>query len=234
MKIRLFAILFLFASTYLQAQKQDFKHFEVTVSVNFWTPLALHFKASDIVTQYAYPDGSYVSEGALTGYGTSIAPSINLKYYFTKNIGLSLGFCMIHMDKELKVIKTDSTQSNYENIAEIPHITLGVTGKFFPSELLEVFYETGIDFVPGYGLEMQYSSESTDPPDLNADDSAIGVYGKTGVAIKIFNSVFFNTDLTYSYIPVDIEYANTERSVKKNLSTNLGGISLETGISVHF
>lgn len=234
MKIELTAIAILVSFTGLSAQTEKFKHFEIGTSVNFWTPSALHFKVSDNVTQYAYPDGSYKSVGALTGYGTSIAPSINIKYYFTKNVGLSLGFCMVHMDKELSIIETDSTHSNYENIADIPNFTLGVAGKFLPSGLLEVFYEAGIDFVPGYGLEMQYSSESAYPPDMNAEGIAMGVYGKTGVAFKLFSSFFLNTSLTYSYIPAEIEYTNSEGSAKTNLSTNLGGFSLETGISFHF
>jgi outer membrane protein W len=234
MRIILTAIMILISITCLNAQNHDFKHFEETASVNFWTPSALHFKASDNVTQYSYPNGSYLSEGALTGYGTSLAPGINIKYYFKKNVGLSLGLCMIHMDKELSIIETDSTHSNYENIADIPNFTLGITGKFLPSESLEVFYEAGIDFVSGYGLEMQYSSESADPPDMNADGLAMGVYGKTGVAFKLFSSFFFNTSLTYSYIPAEIEYTNTEGSAKTNLSTNLGGYALETGISFHF
>lgn len=234
MKVKLMVTIIFIVFAGLNAQTEDFKHFEITVSVNFWTPSDLHFKASDEVTQYAYPDGTYLSKGALTGYGTSLAPSINIKYYFKKNFGLSLGLCMVHMDKELSIIETDSTNSNYENIADIPNITLGVVGRFMPSESLNIFYEAGIDFVSGYGLEMQYSDQSSDPPDLNADDTAFGVYGKTGAGFRLFNSVYFNTSLLYSYIPADIEYTTTDKSIKKNLSTNLGGFALETGLSFLF
>ena len=103
-----------------------------------------------------------------------------------------------------------------------------------PSESMEIFYEAGIDFVPGYGLEMQYSTENSDPPDMNADGMAMGVYGKTGASFKMFNSFYFNTSLMYSYIPTEIEYTNSEGSAKTNLSSNLGGFGLETGISYHF
>jgi hypothetical protein len=236
MKIKLTVILIstTIAGVNLHAQTKDFKHFEVSAAVNFWTPSALHFKASDNVTQYAYPDGTYVSQGALTGYGTSVAPGVNMKYYFKNNVGLSLGLCMIHMDKQLSIIETDSTNSNFENIADIPNITLGITGRLLTSESLLVFYEAGLDFVSGYGLEIQYSDESSDPPDMNADDFALGVYAKTGASFKLFKSLYFKTSLVYSFIPAEIEYTNTEKSVKTNLSSNLGGVALETGISFHF
>ena len=121
MKGKLTAALIFIAFSSLNAQLKDFKHFEVNASLNFWTPYAQHFKASDGVTQYSYPDGTYLSQGALTGYGTSLAPGINIKYYFKNNVGLSLGFYMVHMDKELSISETDSTHSNYENIANIPN-----------------------------------------------------------------------------------------------------------------
>ena len=234
MKVKLIVISILMSVVGINAQTNDFKHFEVTASVNFWTPSGLHFKASDNVTQYLYPDGTYYTEGVLTGYGTSLAPGFNIKYYFQDNFGLSLGFYMVHMDKELSITKTDTTFSNYENIAEIPNFTLGLTGRYIPSEYLEIFYEVGIDFVSGYGLEMQYSDNSSDPPDMNADGLALGVYAKTGAGFKLFSAFYFNTSLIYSYIPTEIEYTNTEKNAKTNLSTNLGGFAIEAGISFHF
>ena len=234
MKIKLTVITILISIAGLHAQTKNFKHFEISASVNFWTPSALHFKATDNVTQYSYPNGTYLTEGALSGYGTSLAPGINIKYYFENNFGLSLGFFMVHMDKELSITETDSTHANYENIADIPNFTLGITGRFTPSESLEIFYEAGIDFVSGYGLEMQYSDESSDPPDMNADDIAIGVYAKTGANFKLFNSFYLSTSLLYNFIPTEIEYTNSEGSAKINLSTNLGGFGLEAGLSFHF
>lgn len=230
---RTVVMIFIIAVT-LNAQTQDFKHFELSASVNFWTPSALHLKASDNVTQYSYPDGSYLSNGALSGYGVSLAPEINIKYFFNNNIGLSFGFNMVHMDKELSIQETDLTQSNYENLADIPNFTLGLNGRFLPSESFEIFYESGIDFVPGYALEMQYSDESSDPPDMDAEDMAFGVYGKTGANFKLFASFYLNTSLMYSFIPVEIEYTNSENSAKTNLSSNLGGFALQTGISYRF
>ena len=234
MKVKLTVITILISITGLHAQTENFKHFEVNASVNFWTPSALHFSAADNVTQYSYPDGTYLSEGGLSGYGTSLAPGINIKYYFENNFGLSLGFYMVHMDKELSIAETDTTYANYENIADIPNFTLGITGKVMASESIEIFYEAGIDFVSGYGLEMQYSDENSDPPDMNADGLALGVYAKTGANFKLFSSFYFNTSLMYSFIPTEIEYTNSEGSAKTNLSSNLGGFGLETGISFHF
>ena len=234
MKTKLIFLAVLISIASVKAQTQNDKHFEISASVNFWTPTSLHLKTSNSVTQYRYPNGSYVSSGALSGFGTSVAPGLNVKYYFNNKIGISLGFYMIHMDNELSVQKTDSTFSSYENIAEIPNIILGVTGKLLTSESFQLFYETGINFIPGYGLELQYSDESSDPPDMNADGLALGVYCKTGANIKIVNSLYFKTALMYSYIPTEIEYTNGEASAKMNEKTNLGGIGLETGLSFNF
>lgn len=233
MKIKLSIISILIALG-TNAQTSDFKHFEVSASAIFWTPSALHFKASDNVTQYIYPDGTYQTQGALTGYGTSIAPNLNFKYYFNNNIGLSVGFYMIHMDKQLSFTVNDSTHANYENIANIPNFNLGITGKITPTESFEVFYEGGVNFVSGYGLEMQYSDEYSDVPDMNADGIALGVYARTGASFKLFNAFYFNSSLLYSFIPTEIEYSNTEKTAKMNLSSNLGGFGLTTGISFRF
>ena len=234
MKIKLTVIAILVSFASLSAQTEKFKHFEISASVNFWTPTSLHLKNSSSVTQYAYPGGSYVSTGALSGFGTSLAPGLDMKYYFNNKIGMALGFYMVHMDNELSVMETDSTFSSYENIAGIPNFTLGVTGRLLNSESLQLFYETGINFVPGYGLELQYSDESSDPPDMNADGVALGVYGKAGATIKIVKSLSFNTALTYSFIPAEIEYTNSEASAKLTEKTNLGGIGLQTGLSFGF
>ncbi len=231
-KLTFLAVLISIAS--VKAQTENNKHFEISASVNFWTPTSLHIKTSNSVTQYAYPNGTYSSTGALSGFGTSFAPGLNVKYYFNSKIGISLGFYLVHMDNELYVQKTDSTFSSYENIADIFNFTLGITGKLLTSESFQLFYETGINFIPGYGLELQYSDESSDPPDMNAEGPALGVYCKTGVNIRIVKSLYFKTALMYSYIPTEIEYANGEASVKMNEKTNLGGIGLETGLSFNF
>jgi len=234
MKIKLTVIVILVSFASLSAQTEKFKHFEISASVNFWTPTSLNLKTSNSVTQYNYPDGYSFSTGNLNGFGTSLAPGLNVKYYFSNKIGISFGFYMIHMDKELFVQKTDTTFSSFENIAEIPNFTLGVTGKLLTSESFQLFYETGINFIPGYSLELQYSDESSDPPDMDAEGLAIGVYCKTGAKIKIVKSLYFKTALMYSFIPAEPEYTNSEASVKTNEKTNLGGIGLETGLSFNF
>ena len=161
MKIKLTVIAILVAFASLSAQTEKFKHFEISASVNFWTPTSLHLKTSKSVTQYAYPDGYYVSTGVLSGFGTSLASGLNIKYNFSNKIGISFGFYMVHMDNELSVKETDSTFSGYENIADIPNFTLRVTKKLLTSESFQLFYETGFNFISGYGLELQYSDDSS-------------------------------------------------------------------------
>ena len=234
MKTKLTIIAFFLIIGSANAQNEKIKHFEIDVSINFWNPNSLHLKASNSVTRYRYPDGTYLSTGALSGYGTSLAPVLNIKYYFNKAIGISLGFYMVHMDNELYVQKTDSTFSSYENLADIPNFTLGVTGNILTSKSLRLFYETGIDIIPSYNLEMKFANEISQSQDLDAFGFAFGLYCKTGIKFKIINSLFFQSALMYSYIPAEPEYTNSEGSVKMNEKTNLGGIGLETGLSFNF
>ena len=234
MKTKLTIILIFLFVAGARAQNGDLKHFEVTASVNFWAPTSLHLKTLNSVTQYSYPNGTYLTEGTLSGFGTSLAPGFHVSYFFNENTGISLGLNMVNMDNELSVKKTDSTYSNYENIAQIANITLGISGRYLNSENLHLFYEVGINIIPNYDLEMQYSDESSDPPDMNSIGKALGVYCKTGIKIRIAGSFYFNSALSYSFVPVELEYTNGEGSEKINEKTNLGGISLQTGLSFDF
>ncbi len=234
MKIRLTAITILLSVAGLKAQTENLKHFQIGASVNFWTPTSMHLKTSNSVTQYTYPDGTYLSEGALSGFGTSYAPGLQLGYFFNKSIGITLGLTLIHMDNELSVQETDSTFSNYENPAQITHLTLGVSGRYLNSESLHLFYEAGIAIIPNYDLSMHYSSENSSPPDMEAIGQALGLYFKTGMNIRIVSFLSFRAGLAYSFIPVELKYTNGEESAKTNEKTNLGGIGLETGLSFNF
>ncbi len=231
-KFTVIAILMSIASVY--AQNEQLKKFEISTSVIFWSPTSIQLKSSNSITQYAYPDGTYLSTGELSGYGTSFAPELELKYFFNNHLGILLGFYMVHMDNELFVQKTDSTFSSYENLAIIPNFTLGLAGKFSDSQAFNLFYEIGINFIPGYDFEMQYADENSDPPDLNADGIALGVFAKTGANIRVIKSLYLNTAFMYSFIPTELEYANSEGSVKTNEKTNIGGIGLQIGLSVKF
>ena len=235
MKTKLIIFAFFLIIGTIHAQNEGIKHFEIDVSVNFWTPSSLHLKSSNSLTQYRDPDETYPSKGgSLNGYGTSLAPGLNIKYYFNKNIAISLGFYMVHMDNELYIQKTDSTFSSYENIADIPNFTLGVTGNILTFKSIWLFYEIGIDIIPSYNLEKKFADEISQAQDLDAFGLAFGLYCKIGVKFKIINSLFFQSALSYSYIPAEPEYGNSEGSVKINEKTNLGGISLETGLSFNF
>jgi len=234
MKTKLTILMLLFSFTGLLAQTEKNKKFEISLFANFWTPTSLHLKSFNSVTQYSYPGGINISQGTFSGYGTSLAPGLDVKYNFNDKISLAFGFYMVHMDNELFVTETDSTFTSYENLADIPNFTLGITGKFFTQKNLELYYETGINFVPGYGLETTYANESSDPQDMDAEGLALGVYCRTGANFKIVKFLYFKTSLMYSFIPAEIEYTNTEGSAKTNVKTNLGGVGLETGLLFKF
>ncbi len=235
MKLKFIIIaLFLSVTTSAISQIEKIQHFRISTSVIFWTPTDLHLKNSNSVTQYMYPNGSYFTFGGLSGFGTSVAPQLNIKYYFNNKVGISMGFYMVHMDNELSFQETDTTFTNFENYADIPNFTLGISGEFSNNEPFRLFYETGINFIPGYSLELKYSDESSDPEDMDAEGLALGVYFKTGVNIKIRKFLYFNTAFMYSFIPSEIEYTNSSATAKTNVKTNFGGIGLQTGLSFKF
>lgn len=50
----------------------------------------LKMKATNSITQ-VHIDDNYTSNGGINGYGTSIAPALNVTYYFKNNLG---GLCL--------------------------------------------------------------------------------------------------------------------------------------------
>lgn len=234
MKVKFTVIAIMIFIVSAKAQDDKFKHFEISANALFWTPTSLHLKSLSSVTQYAYPNGTYISSGSFSGFGTSVAPELQVNYYFQNNLGISLGLNIVHMDNELYVKETDTTYSSYENIAEIENIRLGLSGRWAASNAFKLYYEVGLNLVANYDLEITYSSQDSDPPDLESTGTALGLYCKTGVGIKIYGNFSFNAGLMYSYIPVEMEYTNGEGSEKISEKTNLGGIALQTGLAFNF
>lgn len=232
MKVKLTIIAIILTVANIYAQNEKFKHFEIDASVNFWTPLSSHMKATNSVTQYAI-DGNYTSYGGISGYGNSIAPTLNLTYYFKNNLGISLGFYPLIMDNKLSVIETDSTFSSYENEGSIVNFTLGLSGRIPASSAFNLFYGFGVNFVPNYDLMMTYSNQSSDPSDIEAIGLALGFYFKTGIRIKLSKFISLKTGIQYSYIPSELEYTNNGGTEIKE-KTNLGGMGLQTGLSFNF
>ncbi|MDP8268706.1 MAG: OmpW family outer membrane protein [Candidatus Tenebribacter davisii] len=232
MKTKLTIIAILLTIACVHAQTENFKHFEIDASINFWSPSSTHMKATNSATQVLIGD-DYTSYGGISGYGTSIAPALNLTYYFKSNLGISLGFYPLIMDNELYIKNTDTTYSNYENEASIVNFTLGISGRMQSSSAYNLFYGCGLNFVPNYDLMMTSSSESTNPSDLEANDLALGFYFETGIKIKLYKFIALKTGTEYSFIPSELKYTNSE-SVKINEKTNLGGLGLHTGLSFNF
>ncbi len=234
MKTSCTIIALLLSTLTMFGQNETPQHFEVSGSVILWTPTSLHLKSINSVTQYALPDGTYYSMESFSGYGFSFSPELKVSYFFNENLGISLGGNLVHMDNELSVINTDSTFSSYENMADIINITLGLSGRFKNSSAMSLYYEAGINVVALYDLEMNYSTESSDPPDMEATGSAIGLYINTGGDIRLFPSLYLKTGLRYNFIPVEMEYKNGEGSEKISVKSNLGGIGIQTGLSFRF
>jgi outer membrane protein W len=232
MKAKIIIIAIVTTISGLYAQNEDFKRIEFDASLNFWTPSSTHMKGSNSVTQ-VYANNSYMSYGGINGYGSSFAPTFNLTYFFKNNIGISLGFYPLSMDNELKVKTTDTTFSNYENYASISNLKLGITGRMSTSTSFNFYYGFGINFIPNYDLMITSSNESVDPADIEAIDSAVGFYLRTGLKTKIYKSLYLNTSAEYTYIPTELEYNSTD-NVIINEKTNLGGLSIQIGLSYSF
>lgn len=114
------------------------------------------------------------------------------------------------MDNKLHVFETDTTTSNYENEGAIINFTLGLSGIMYASSAYRLYYGFGKNFVPTYDLMMTYSTESYDPSDLEAIDSALGFYLKSGIKIKLYKFISLNAGFEYSYIQVEVVYSNSD------------------------
>jgi len=226
------AVVFIISANIIKAQDEKIKHFEVALSANFWTPSSSHLKASNRVTQ-VHIDNTYYADGGVSGYGTSIAPILNLTYYFKKNLGVCLGFYPLIMNNEVSVKTTDTSFVNYENEAFIANFTLGLVGQALNTSNINIYYGLGINFVPNYNLEMHMATESSNPRDIEANDLALGLYLKSGVKIKLNHFLSLVTGLEYSFIPTELEYTNND-GLTINEKTNLGGLGLQIGLAVNF
>ena len=229
-----FILMFMLCGTLaLNAQSNDFKHLEIGLSALIWSPTSAHMKATNQTYTIPMPNGHYTSS-TVSGYGSGVAPNLNVKYYFNKNIGLSFNFKLIYLENYLNVQPTDTSSEEFDNIAYIAFFNLGFTGRFFPNKNLQPYYEMGITFCPSYDMEIKYSSNGNERPDLEAEGAALGLYFVGGVNIKLAKHFNLSTGVFYSFIPVAFEYSNSEGSVRSNVDTNLGGIGLQLGLNYSF
>jgi len=217
--------------TSVSAQNEKYKRFEIDVCVNFWTPSSQHLKATNSITQ-VYVDDNYASTGVIGGYGNSIAPDIDLTYYFKKNLGVTLGFSPIFMNNEMNIQESDTSSTIYENTGSIINFTLGLTGTISNSSNIKLFYGFGVNFVPNYTFT-KHIEEGGNYFDIEASNLAFGFYFNTGMKIKLSKFISLKAGIDYSYLPADPEYSNSD-GVKIFESANIGGIGLQTGLSFNF
>ena len=231
MKTKFTIIAILFVTTSVFAQNEKYKRFEIDVSVNFWTPSSQHLKATNSITQ-VFVDDNYVSTGVFGGYGNSIAPDIDLAYYFKKNLGISLGFSPVFMNNEMNIQETDTSSTIYENTGSIINFKLGLTGTISNSSNIKLYYGFGVNFVPNYTFT-KYFEKGGNYFNIEASNLALGFYFSTGMKIRLFKFISLKTGIDYSYIPADPEYSNSD-GVKIFESANIGGLGLQAGLSFNF
>ncbi len=203
----------------IKAQDSTYKHYEVSMSAMYWSPLSAHLSGG------YYTPGNLFSKFA--GYGNTIAPTINMTYYFKSNIGISVAYNYMALEK---------MQEDYKNIAEFHNIRFGIRGRFFEKSLLGLSFSTGINYVPNYNFKVPMRFSKPQGMELNAKGSTYGAYFNARLRVRIYKGLSFITSFDYTYIPVELNYSATYQNYElvQIEKTNLSGIGIQTGLSFIF
>lgn len=203
----------------IKAQDSTYKHFEISVSAMYWHPLSAH-----LIGGYATP-GNLNSE--FNGFGNAIAPAINMAYYFDSNIGLSLSYNYIALEKE---------QGAYKNSANFQNIRLGFTTRIIEKPLFGLSFSTGINYVPTYSFSIPMRFSNPQGQELNTDGNTLGAFFNAGFSIRVYKGLVFITSLDYTYIPVELKYNTTIQDVliEQIETTNIGGFGVQAGLGFRF
>ncbi len=210
---------FMIIALNIKAQDSTYKHFDISTSAMYWSPLSVHLSGD------YYTPGNLFSKFA--GFGNTIAPTINMIYYFKSNIGISVAY---------NYMAFEETQDEYKNIAEIHNLRFGISGRVFEKPLFGLSFSTGINFVPNYNFKMPMRFSNPQGMELNAKGFTYGAYFNAGFRVRIYKGLSFITSFDYTYIPVELNYSATYQNYElvQIEKTNLSGIGIQTGLSFIF
>jgi hypothetical protein len=202
-----------------RAQDSTYHHFEISASAMYWQPMSAHLIGGYSTT------GSPNTE--FNGYGNAIVPAINMAYYFDSNIGLSLSYNYIALEKE---------QAATTNSANFQNIRLGFTARIFDKSLFGLSFSTGINYVPTYSFSMPMLFSNPQGIELNTDGSTLGVFFNAGLSIRVYKELIFITSFDYTYIPVELDYNTTIQNIliEQIETTHLGGLGIQAGLGFRF
>lgn len=209
------------------AQNEKTKHFEVDVMMGMHQYSSSFLHAINSVTWYHNPDGNTQQ---FSGFGTSMMPAFKVSYFFTNNIGVSIGYSPIIAEHSLYVENT----GNFYNRIEQNNLSIGVIGKINSQETpISINFGTGFIIAP---FEISKHLE-VDPGGFYLDGSSTGagLYGMASFQIKILSFLQFKTGFDYSFIPTDINLYDSDQDIEQNIENlNIGGFTIKTGLSFNY
>jgi outer membrane protein W len=229
-------LLFILITAKLFAQSQKINHLEIGASALFWTPTAEHMRATNTLIR-AQSETTYIGPiPNLQGYGSCIAPSFHLKYYFKNFLGISFGFNYLSLINDLEYYESSTQTSGvfhtFHNEAQIYNLKLGYAGQSRDYTLIHLYYGIGLNYTP-YLLEQNTVPNFMEQLPYSAQDYAFGLYINSGMQIKLFKFTYLNLGMEYTYIPKTIHYKAISK-YEHEVKTNLGGIAGQVGIAVKF
>ncbi len=229
--------LFIFIASTLFAQSEKSKRLEIGVNALFWTPYDSHMKATNTLLE-ADSKTSYIKPMPyFDGYGSCIAPSFHINYYFKNYLGISLGFDYLHIINHLEFEDAASIASGETNVfhneAKIFNIKLGYTGQSKDTSVIHIYYGVGFNFTPSYSL-LYGQQHYFEQPAYTTQDIAFGLYVNAGIQIRLFRFTYLSMGMEYTYIPKNTLYIASSGTSQFEEKTNLGGIAGQLGIVVKF
>jgi len=219
MRKYLFIIGFMIIALNSKAQDSTYKHFEISVSAMYWHPLSAH-----LIGGYSTPKNLNTE---FNGFGNAITPTINMAYYFDSNIGLSLSYNYIALEKKQDAI---TNSANFQNIR------LGFTARVFEESLFGLSFSTGINYVPTYSFSIPMRFSNPQGMELSTDGTTLGAFFNAGISIRVYKGLVFITSFDYTYIPVELNYSTTTQNIliEQVEITHLGGIGVLLGVGYQF
>ena len=219
MRKYLYIIGFMIIALNSKAQDSTYQHFEISASAMYWHPLSGH-----LIGGYSIRN-NYGTK--YNGFGNTIAPAINVSYYFDSNIGLSLSYNYIALEEE---------QGATTNSASFHNIRLGFTARIFEKSLFGLSFSTGINYVPTYSFSMPMLFSNPQGNILSTNGNTFGAFFNAGMSIRVYKGLVFITSFDYTYIPVELDYNTTTQNIllEQIETTHLGGLGVQAGLGFRF
>jgi outer membrane protein W len=210
------------------SQDQQLRKFDIDVAAHFHSFSSAQLQAVNSVTQL-YNSGTKITNH--DGYGSCVTAGFNFAWYFSDNVGVSLGFFGFHLENDLYVENEDAWE-NHENTMEQYHINPALSLRHSPDNGRTIFnMKTGLALVPFF-IKQQYEYNDGSYY-LDGDNGVIGPFTEIGIKLRIFKFLYLKTDIAYSFLKTDYRLNGEDMHIEYK-NANLGGITLKTGLTFSF